>query len=948
MKRILIFFALLAFQYCKAQQVPWNGIEVGNLNNVNGTFFAPYDLYAPIITPGPVVVSGNSHVDFIAGDRVHLHPGFSANNITGNGYFHAQIGAAPDFDVVFIEPDEHIPNVGQFEKLEMGIQLPAATQTHVDNFLNSVFDPLSINPYDPDRINIEAVFTNGTTSLKQYGFFYKDYHRDLTDLYGQAVWIPDTTNYQWRIRFAAPIQGRWNVDIKIFLYGNGIPAFSVNNITFNCLSSSNQGFLEIGQDNRHLRFSGTHNSFFALGQNIAWPERQSWRGGRPLANFQQVYESGLLDVYDYIQNLADNGGNFVRIIATAQAFEIEWGNQPGVYRMEQAWELDYLFELCHEKGIYVLFNPDFQGKYRVDGGASGWNNNPYNSFPSVSTPEDLFSTGIFPTTEKYFEQRMRYIFARWGYSTNLGIFQFFSEQENWDGFRDGVMEQNASKQLEMYNLQSDLADYLQGWYFGAIHLLSSSYAQLPYLYDDFNTFDISTIDITAVNDYGRSKGISKEYYDDFYNGNTSSHGGNFTLWDKPAVHAEMGLFQAGVDNEGHPLADAGDITFCNDVEFHNAIWSTSFFGTIGCGLNWWQWDNNGFRTQNFPAIRSFFNAQDFEGLTWNNAGHWADFSFTLFNYYRHVKIETFYIATQSNDHVMGWVHNATNYWGNIVQNSCTDRYSNTMPLPPDDDHQWNIPQTIGGTDIGRVEAMNFGSYTVQRYNTRGSGGFLGSSYTIHTDLFGRLQINWFAQVPDFAFRADFNSLFGRLSGDTGVVTENNPDTLAICLHDTIIAKGTFLFDTGGSNIYKWYLDNELYSESAHPEFYFNGLGLHSIRVDVSDSAGLIASFQQQANVVDCGEDENSRIGKLFLDTAINTIIIYPNPVEDVVYIHLPDGQSGTQIVKIFTMSGELVLTTSLVGKNESELDVSELLAGIYVLEIASFDKKYFFKLIKIH
>jgi hypothetical protein len=943
MKQLFTLALLISTCAVQAQQMPYFPLDNYAPTFGTQTITAPFGMVTPTSISTPVNISQTAQVDFVAGMRLALHPGFSAGAFSGNGYFHGQIGNVPDFEVAFLTPNQNTPFVGQFEKLEMGLTLPAVVEQQVNDFINNGSGGL--NPFDPDQISVEAVFTNGFISIKQYGFYYQEFHRDLSDLQGPAVWVNDPTPYHWLIRMSPPNTGIWHCTINIYLNGASIPDYSVQNIFFNCVPSSNPGFLEVGQDNRHLRFSKTQQSFFAIGQNIAWPYHESWRGVHPFPDYPPLFETGFLDIYEYIQNLADNGGNFLHIISTPTGWEIEWGNSPGVYRMEKAWELDRLFELCEQNGIYIEFNPDWQGKYNASSGTSGWNSNPYNLIPGVSTPPDLYGTAALQTTEKYLKQRMRYIFARWGYSTNLGILQFFSEQDGWDGHDDEDLQNDASKQLGMEVIQDDLATYFQQWYFASKHLLSSSYAQHPYLFHDHNVFDGAGIDITSINDYGLSKGVSKEYYDNFNNGNIGNRQGNFTLWNKPCIQSEMGINSSGgKDINGDPIADPDDISFCDDVEFHNAIWSTSFSGSLGCGLNWWQWNNNDFRAQNFPAIKDFFNDQDFEGLNWTNAGHWADFSASFSNYYKHVKIETFYLASGSNDHVMGWAHNATNYWGNIVQATCTDRRGYIMPLPDDDDDQWSSPQSINGADVGRVEAMNYGRYSVQRYNTRGSGGILGASYQKWTDIFGRLEINWYAQVPDFAFRADLDPLFHRAAKDSLIITELNPDTLSICQSDTLTAKGTFLFDNAESYSYKWYLNNTLYSEQVHPVFYFNNLGMYVIKVDIYDSSGQIASFAQEVSVVDCGESNNERFGASEnYGTSNPKINVYPNPAINILYIDL--SESENQIANIFSVNGKLIMRIRL--QQQNEIDISDLISGIYFLEIENEKQKAIFKVVKI-
>jgi len=58
--------------------------------------------------------------------------------------------------------------------------------------------------------------------------------------------------------------------------------------------------------------------------------------------------------------------------------------------------------------------------------------------------------------------------------------------------------------------------------------------------------------------------------------------------------------------------------------------------------------------------------------------------------------------------------------------------------------------------------------------------------------------------------------------------------------------------------------------------------------------------------------------------------VYPNPVEDVLYI---DNDDATPInVKIYNMYGNLV--TSLTASGKSPLSVKELTNGVYIVEVS--------------
>jgi hypothetical protein len=550
---------------------------------------------------------------------------------------------------------------------------------------------------------------------------------------------------------------------------------------------------------------------------------------------------------------------------------------------------------------------------------------------------------------------MRYIISRWGYSTNLGVLQFFSEQDNWDGHKDHALDVNTSNQIVFSSLQSSLSWYIKGLDFGKMHLLSSSYGELPFTYEN-NVFSDANMDITSVNKYGYDKGIGQTYYEAFHEPTeVNLNDGTLLKWDKPSMHCEMGFYNKGTAQvivNGNPFtvphADPNDMTSCSDIEFHNAMWSTAFSATVGCGLNWWQWNRNDYRTQNFPAIRSYFDLNgDFESLTWTNAGTWKDPSSNVIvnrDYYKHVKIEAYYLVSSSNDHVRGWAHNATSYWGNTIQSSCKDRWGLEQSLPSDDDEDTTIA-LVGGINVARVEGMNYGRYIIQRYNTRGAGGTLGSTFHNWTDIFGRLKIDWYGQVPDFAFTADRDPFGGRFVSDSNIVSESNSDTLIVCLSDTIHASGYFFDDTLGLNIYRWYINNTLYAVNQRPSFVFDVSGLFNIRVDISDGMDTIASIDQLVLVTNCADQSNTRLLELKSDKAASGLMLYPNPTSNFVQIHGIEDSSENSTCVIYSLDGKIIMEIA-VYRNDEKIDVSNLMDGIYILEIRTRSRRQYFKLLK--
>ena len=77
------------------------------------------------------------------------------------------------------------------------------------------------------------------------------------------------------------------------------------------------------------------------------------------------------------------------------------------------------------------------------------------------------------------------------------------------------------------------------------------------------------------------------------------------------------------------------------------------------------------------------------------------------------------------------------------------------------------------------------------------------------------------------------------------------------------------------------------------------------------------------------------------DVVQQDIQIYPNPVENKIFIKLPDNTAAEKIL-ISTADGKIVISVP----KAKELDVSGLTAGIYFVSFQVLDKRYVKKIIK--
>ena len=77
---------------------------------------------------------------------------------------------------------------------------------------------------------------------------------------------------------------------------------------------------------------------------------------------------------------------------------------------------------------------------------------------------------------------------------------------------------------------------------------------------------------------------------------------------------------------------------------------------------------------------------------------------------------------------------------------------------------------------------------------------------------------------------------------------------------------------------------------------------------------------------------------------LSGLSVYPNPVDDVLKINLPEGLSNS-VASVFNIEGKLILVQQLT-TSESSINVVGLSSGIYTVKLLSSDTSYSQKFIK--
>jgi hypothetical protein len=274
----------------------------------------------------------------------------------------ADVDAQPVINNATFSPDP----VGLYEKLELTIDLTASYT----------------NPFDPDELDLWAIFTSPTAASWNIKGFW------------------DGT--QWKIRFAADETGIWNFTVYV-RDQTGQSNSSVENFTVS--SSLKHGWLRVSSSDPHFLVYDDGPPFYGIGQCRPWSlsavpnifsDMQS-HGMNALVYWMPHWDNILVSMATGYDHYAmDHANNIDDVVEAAEAHDVSL--------FLTIWNHDELRGTGHSWG-----NPGFEG---------------YNPFSLLSSATGFMSD---LTSWSYQEKLYRYIIARWGYSRAIGQWLTVSE-----------------------------------------------------------------------------------------------------------------------------------------------------------------------------------------------------------------------------------------------------------------------------------------------------------------------------------------------------------------------------------------------------------------------------------------------------------------------------------------------------------------------------------------
>ncbi len=422
-----------------------------------------------------------------------------------------------------------------------------------------------VNPFDPDEIDVTAIFTSPSgKEWKMFGF------------YNYSSW-----QTMWMVRFSPHEKGSWKYVIQVRDRSGETTSETMN---FVVIDSPYNGPMQIASNKRYLQYADG-SSYFGVG---LW-----FNDGYAEFNEGRITPEEL----DHLKEL---GVNFISTFITPLE---TWGSGLGRYDQNLCGRLDELLEMCEDREMLLSLNIWFHSYISEKvwgGGNSRWNSNPYQLVCNV---KDFFSDD---ESWKYQEKLLRYFVARWAYSRSLGIWFVVDEVNGTEGWvtGDSLGAANWGRKIHEYFKKNDPYNHpTTGTRSGGIK---------EWWQEGYEIFDMAGREIYEAQGFPIIRDGSIEssethpltYSYRNYAGQVQKLWNNF---EKPAIIPETGW-----DHMFYEMSMPGYLS-----QYHNALWVTLATGTAMSPF-WWAYSNrlnDNVITYQLLNFRQFVDEIPFSKLT---------------------------------------------------------------------------------------------------------------------------------------------------------------------------------------------------------------------------------------------------------------------------------------------------------------------------------------------
>lgn len=408
------------------------------------------------------------------------------------------------------------------------------------------------NPFDPDEIRVEAhlVSPSGVKKVAP-AFFYAAKHGEME-------------GDDWRVRFSPDEKGQWEGDLVVIgPHGEK----DSESFEFECTMPALPAPIRVCRQNPAYFERADGEFFYPLGHNVCWGSVADYE-----AHFSKMHQ---------------NGENWSRIWIAPWNVDIEWSDRKpgfhglGQYNLKNAEKLDQIMDLAERYAIELQLVLHEHCRIATQWNPE-WQNNPYNKALGgpCDLPPDFFTD---PEALRLERNRIRYIIARWGYSSRVMAWELFNEVNLGDGF-DQKTDTAWHLAMAQYIKKTDPHG----------RMVTTSYAGEP----NSEVFSLPEIDFTQLHVYDEA--IVEKFIEAVK---------PMSEYNKPYFIGEF----------GRNSADGVDKKDTKGMFLHTGIWAQFMMPSGGNAMSWWWYDlikpSNLYHR--FGSLNAFATGIDRRNEKWN-------------------------------------------------------------------------------------------------------------------------------------------------------------------------------------------------------------------------------------------------------------------------------------------------------------------------------------------
>ncbi len=388
------------------------------------------------------------------------------------------------------------------------------------------------NPFDPDQVALDAHFTAPSGREIILPCFYAlDFERTVT---GDVETLVPADSGSWRLRFTPEEVGRYSFRVTA-RDGSGEVTWQGGELTVE--ASDLPGFVRVSPSSPRYLALSTGQPLFPIGHNLPTYHVSSFLPDRELAKMHA------------------GGENYNRWWMYSTELGLEFEHALGWYRQPSAWRMDFVLHLAEELGFWYMLCLDTHQDFRGTQGWEGWPNNLYNAALGgpCQTPAEFFTSA---EAKAQYRKRLRYLVARYGWSTRVLCWEFGNEFEGWP---DTPPEDLLAWHREMSDYLRELDPYR--------HLITTSFwtpAGRP------DVWNLPNLDIVQTHHYANAPVDMARMV-------AADCRGKYDGYRKPHIYGEIGL-------DSRLRLESSDP---QGFYLHNSIWAALMSGAASAAMSWW-------------------------------------------------------------------------------------------------------------------------------------------------------------------------------------------------------------------------------------------------------------------------------------------------------------------------------------------------------------------------